>query len=321
MKNRRVVVVAYDKLSTFEFAVPIEVFGYPRPEISPWYSFSICSTDKGPLRAVGGFSILVDKGLRTLSSAGTIVIPGWRDPKERPPEPFLRALRRAYERGARLVSLCSGAFVLAATGLLDNRCATTHWKYSEQLSQQYPSINVNPDVLYVDEGRILTAAGSAAGIDLCLHLVRRDFGADVANYVARRIVVPPPRDGGQAQFIERPVNESSNSDVAELMDWLRLNLEGQHSLETLASRMHVSVRTLARSFHEQAGTTPMRWLAGERVRYAQQLLETTDLGVEQVSLACGFGSAQLLRIHFHRRTGTSPTAYRALFGGDHVRGS
>ncbi len=315
LKNRKVVVVAYNGLCTFEFGVAVEVFGLPRPEISPWYSFSICSADKGPIRATGGFSVVIEKGLRTLHNAGTVVIPGWRNVNERPPESLLRAIRRAYERGARLLSLCSGAFVLAATGVLDRRRAATHWRYSEQLSRQYPLVDVNPDVLYIDDGRVLTAAGSAAGIDLCLHLVRRDFGAEVANNVARRLVVPPHRDGGQAQFIDRPISRCANPDVAELMDWLRRNLGKEYTITTMAARMHVSERTLARRFHEQAGTTPMRWLASERVGYAQQLLETTDLSVEQISVECGFGSAQLLRFHFQRITATSPTSYRTSFAG------
>ncbi len=312
-RNQKVVAVAYDGLSMFEFGVVAEVLGLPRPEIGPLYEFSACSVEKGPLRATGGVSVVADKGLKALGSAGTIVIPGWRDVNERPPESLLVALRRAQRRGTRFVSLCSGAFVLAAAGLLDGRPATTHWRYAEQLGRDYPSIRVNPDVLYVDDGQVLTAAGSAAGIDLCLHIVRRDFGAAVANTVARRLVVPPQRDGGQAQFIDRPVDRCASPDIAELMDWLRQRSNKEHNVAGMDARMHVSQRTLARRFQKEAGTTPMRWLARERVRRAQELLETTGLGIEQIAGQCGFGSAQLLRFHFHRVAGISPTSYRASF--------
>lgn len=314
-KNRKVVVVAYDGLCTFEFGVAVEVFGLPRPEIGHWYEFSLCTPekDRDALGAVGGFRLSVDKGLGTLRTAGTVIIPGWRDVNERPPETLLRALRRSYDRGARLMSLCSGAFVLAAAGLLDGRSAATHWKYAEQLSQDYPSIDVNADVLYVEDGRLLTAAGSAAGIDLCLHVVRKDYGASVANIVARRLVVPPHREGGQAQYIARPLSDNGDSEISLLMDWVRRNLSREHSVASMAKRAKLSERTLARRFREQAGTTPMRWLAKERIAGAQELLETTTLGVEQVAAKCGFGSAQLLRFHFQRITSTSPTVYRKQF--------
>lgn len=314
-RNRKVVAVAYDGLATFEFGVVVEVFGFPRPEIDPWYTFSVCSVDRGPLRAIGGVQVVANKGLRALSTAGTIAIPGWRDVNERPPESLLMALRRAHRRGARLLSLCSGAFVLAAAGLLDGRRAATHWRHAQQLGRDYPCVRVDPDVLYVDDGQVLTAAGSAAGIDLCLHLVRRDFGAGVANNLARRLVVSPHRDGGQAQFIDRPMGRCSSPDVARLMDWLRRNIHQRHSVAGMAARIHVSQRTLARRFREQAGTTPMRWLTSERVRRAQELLEATSDSMDEIAANCGFGSAQLLRFHFHRIAGTSPMAYRASFRG------
>ena len=314
-KNRKVVVVVYDGLCTFEFGVAVEVFGLPRPEIGRWYEFSLCTAeeDKNSLRAVGGFRLAVNKGLGALRSAGTIIVPGWRDVNERPPEALLSALRRSYARGARLMSLCSGAFVLAATGLLDGRRAATHWRYVEQLSRDYPSIDVNPNVLYVEDHRSLTAAGSAAGIDLCLQVVRKDYGANIANIVARRLVVPPHRDGGQAQYIDHPVSDTGESEIGSLMDWVRRNLNREHTVASMAKRAKLSERTLARRFHEQAGTTPMRWLAKERIAKAQALLETTKLGIEQVAAKCGFGSAQLLRFHFQRIASTSPTTYRKQF--------
>ncbi len=308
-------------MATFEFGVAVEVFGLPRPELDPWYTFSVCSVDENPLRATGGFTLTVDKGLGALRSAGTIIVPGWRDVGERPPEALTRALGRAHERGARLVSLCSGAFVLAATGLLDGRRAATHWRYASELSRRYPAIEVDSSVLYVDDGRLLTAAGSAAAIDLCLHLVRRDFGARVAAKVARRLVVSPHREGGQAQFVDTPMGPDSGDDIAELMDWLRSRLKDEHRIESLAKHLHVSERTLARRFHQRTGTTPMRWLARERVRHAQLLLESTNLGVEDIARECGLGSAQLLRFHFHRAVGTTPTAYRTAFCGARSPGS
>ncbi len=313
------VVVAFDRLNIFEFGIACEVFGLPRPEVRPWYSFAICAAEPGPLRMLSGLQLDVPRGLRAIDAAGTVIVPGWRDIHERPPEALLRSVRRAAERGARVVSLCSGAFVLAAAGLLDGLRATTHWRYVRELANQYPTIDVDPNVLYVDEGQILTAAGSAAGIDLCLHLVRRDFGAEVANSVARRLVTPPHREGGQAQFIDRPVQQTDENGMAELLEWLGRHLERTHTIAELADRMHMSQRTFARRFREQTGTTPGRWIAQERVRQAQYLLENTDIGVDQLAMQCGFGSAQLLRFHFQRLTNTTPTAYRQSFRGHELR--
>lgn len=312
-QHRKVVVIAFDRLTVFEFGIAIEVFGLPRPDLDPWYSFSVCAIEPGPIRTLGGLTIEAEKGIKALDSAGTIVVPGWRDVNERPPEALLRALCRANQRGARILSLCSGAFVLAEAGLLDGRRATTHWRYAQKLASSFPSIDVDPHVLYVDDGDILTAAGSAAGIDLCLHLVRRDFGADVANQVARRLVVPPHRDGGQAQFIDRPVTESNVTGLARLLEWLTDHLGEEHTVSTMAELANMSERTFARRFKDQTGTTPSKWLANARVQRAQQLLETTDLGVDQLAFDCGFGSAQLLRFHFQRIVGTTPTAYRNSF--------
>src|SRR6476620_2190492 len=218
--RRRVVALAYDRMATFEFGIVVEVFGLPRPEIErPWYRFEVCALDRGPLRATGGVTLRARAGLRALSRAGTIVIPGWRDPEERPPEPLLKAVRAAHARGARLLTICSGVFVLAAAGLLDGRRATTHWRYVERLRALHPLVRVEPDVLYVDEGSILTSAGSAAGIDLCLHVVRRDYGAEIANQVARRLVVSPHRDGGQSQYIPAPVGTDRAGGLAGVLEW------------------------------------------------------------------------------------------------------
>lgn len=313
---RQVAAVVYDGICTFELGIAVEIFGLDRPELEvDWYRLTVCSPDEGPLRAGGGFVIDGVTGLGALEAAGTIVIPGWRDIREPPPEELLDALRQAHQHGARLLSVCSGVFVLAATGLLDGRRATTHWRYTGALRQQYPSIEVDPEVLYVDEGSVLTSAGSAAGLDLCLHLVRRDFGAAVANAVARRLVVPPHRDGGQAQFIESPVEPQQKNRLTELLDWLRRHLSEPHSVASMAHRAAVSPRTFARRFTELTGTTPQRWLARERIIHAQHLLETTDEGIDWIASRAGFSSAQLLRHHFHRQLGTTPSAYRRSFRG------
>ena len=314
LDNRKVVAIAFDRLTFFEFGIAVEIFGLPRPELDPWYGFSVCPAEPGPLRALGGLQLTTDrKGLRSLATAGTIIVPGWRDVNEHPPVALIEALRRANERGARVLSFCSGAFVLAAAGLLNGRDATTHWRYARQLEEMYPQVRVNPNVLYVDDGDVLTAAGSAAGIDLCLHLVRRDFGAETANIVARRLVVPPHREGGQAQFIASPLTACSDDGLANFLDWLTSNFADEHTVESMAARANMSPRTFARRFREQTGTTPARWLSQQRVKHAQHLLETTDLGMDQLAASCGLSSAQLLRFHFHRVVGSTPTAYRRAF--------
>src|SRR5215470_1742484 len=250
--NREVAVLAYSGLGTFELGIVVEVFGLPRPEFGEWYNFKVCGLEAGPLQATGGLRILPKEGIRGLSTAGTIIIPGWRT-DEQPPRQLLNSLVRAHTRGARLVSICSGVFVLAATGVLNGRRATTHWMYAAKLAEKYPEVRVEPDVLYVDEGNILTSAGSAAGIDLCLHIVRRDFGSRVANQVARRLVISPHREGGQAQFIERPVGEETSPWLANLFEWAERHLDEELSVERLANQAHMSKRTLSRRFAETTG--------------------------------------------------------------------
>ena len=313
-RNRLVVALAYDRLCTFEFGITVEIFGLPRPELGPgWYRFGVASLERGPLRATGGVTVKADGGLALLRRAGTIVVPGWRDVDEVPPPALLAALRSAYARGARLLTICSGAFVLAAAGLLDGRRATTHWRYVDRLRDRHPAIRVEPDALFVDEGRVLTSAGSAAGIDLCLHLVTRDYGAKIANQVARRLIVSPQREGGQSQFIPAPVSAASADGLGRVLEWARRNLAEPIRVAGLARQAAMSPRTFARRFRDAAGTTPHRWLTHERVLAAQHLLETTDDTIDAVAGAVGLGSATLLRFHFRRVLRTTPTRDRRQF--------
>jgi AraC family transcriptional regulator, transcriptional activator FtrA len=310
--HRDVAVLAYDGLATFELAIAVEIFGLPRPEFHEWYRFKVCSLEKGGLHATGGLMITPQYGVEGLSRAGTIIIPSWRT-EEDPPENLIRMLRRAHDRGARLVSICSGAFVIAATGLLDGRRATTHWRYASKFAEKYPKITIEPDVLYVDEGDILTSAGSAAGIDLCLHIIRRDFGAHIANQVARRLVVYPHRDGGQAQFVDKAVCPDDGLWLSELLRWTQEHLAEGLSVERLARQAGMSTRTLARRFSERVGTSPVEWVIGLRISRAKQLLEVTPHNIDEIAAACGFGSAATLRHHFRERLKTSPASYRAHF--------
>lgn len=313
---RLVVALAYDGLCTFEFGLAVEVFGLPRPEMgADWYRFAVAAVEPGPLRATGGVRLLVDGGLELLEAAGTIVVPGWRGADRPVPPALAEALRRAAARGTRLLSICSGVFVLAAAGLLDGRRATTHWRYAALLAERFPAVAVDPAVLYVDEGDVLTSAGSAAGLDLCLHLVRRDFGVEAANRVARRLVVPAHRDGGQAQFIERPVPRmAAGARIAPVLDQMMARLDQAQPLAALAQSAGMSLRSFLRHFRASTGLAPGEWLLRQRIERARGLLETSGSGVEQIALACGFGTAATLRHHFHRRIGLAPAEYRRRFG-------
>jgi len=311
-----VVAIAYDGLCTFEFGCAVEVFGLARPEMGQgWYRFAVAAAEKGPMRAAGGITVAADGGLDLLVEAGTIIVPGWRGADAPVPSALCNALRAAHAAGARVLSLCSGAFVLAAAGLLEGKRATTHWRYFDALAARHPNLTLVPDVLYVDEGSVLTAAGSAAGLDLCLHLIRRDWGPQVANAVARRLVVPPHRDGGQAQYVQRPVQRerTGGSRLAGLLDRVRTALGEDWPIGRLAAEAAVSPRALHRRFQEATGTSPGAWLLAERLGQARELLEGTALPMEDVAAACGFGSAATLRHHFRRALGTNPSAYRARF--------
>jgi AraC family transcriptional activator FtrA len=318
MENHLVVALAYDRLCTFEFGCVTELFALERPELGVnWYRFSVCAIEPGPLRAAGGITVNAPYALKRLDSANTIVVPGWRDPDEVPPEALLKRIRAAHRRGARLCSICSGVFVLAAAGVLDGKTVTTHWRYAEKLQQRHPNVRVQPDALYVDEGQIITSAGSAAGLDMLLHLVRRDYGSAVANRVAQRLVVPPHREGGQAQFVPRPMPRDESGRLAKLIDWVRQHPALPHTLRSLAERAAVSPRTLQRHFQDATGMAPYEWLLHERVAVARELLEAQpSMPMPRIAELAGFGSEESMRRHFRRIAHTSPAAYREKFGHD-----
>ena len=304
-------------VSPFELSVACEVFGLDRSElVDPWYELRVCAAVEAPvtMKTSSGLALHTPYRLADAVDAGTVIVPMW-PPDDEPGEELLDALRAAHRRGARILSFCSGAFLLARAGLLDGRRATTHWMYAERLQQEFPRIDVAPDVLYVVDGSVMTSAGTAAAIDLCLHVVRQDHGAEVANAVARRMVVPPHRDGGQAQFIQAPVPIRPEVDdpFRATLDWAVEHLDEPLTVEVLARRAAMSPRTFARRFVAATGTTPLQWLLRQRVLHAQRLLETTEDPVEWVAGRCGFGTAAGMRVHFQRLVGTSPMAYRRTF--------
>ncbi len=311
-----VVTLACDQLAMFEFGITAEFFALARPELDfvP-YRFAVAAADPPPLRGLGGIRVEVDGGLELLRDADLIVVPGWRDLDDTPRPEVTRALRAAVAGGARVASICSGAFLLAHAGLLDGRRATTHWRHVERLARLFPQIRVEPDVLYVDEGNVLTSAGSAAGIDLLLHLVRKDYGARVANSFARRMVVPPHRDGGQSQFVVQPIAVRTNDRIAGVADWMAQHSREPVTIEALADRAAMSVRTFTRRFRAATGTAPIEWLIRLRVRAAQDLLEATDAPIDTIAHDAGFGAPETLRHHFRRVVGTTPSAWRGAFRG------
>ena len=314
MKKHLVVALAYDQLCTFEFGCTVELFALERPELGvDWYEFAVCAAEEGPIRAAGGITVAAPFTLDLLDRADTIVIPGWRDADELPPPALVEKIRAAYERGARLCTICSGVFILAEAGILSGKRATTHWRYAERLAQRYPDVRVEADALYVDEGQLITSAGSAAGLDMLLHLVRRDFGAKVGNLVAQRLVIAPHREGGQAQFVPRPMAHDEAGRLSKLMDWLRANPAEPHTVASMAQRALMSPRTLQRQFLEATGLGPVNWLIRERVAIAKELLESPDTPLAQVAERAGFGSEESLRHHFRRVVSTSPGAYRKRF--------
>jgi AraC family transcriptional activator FtrA len=309
-----VAAVAYDGLCTFEFGCTVELFALHRPELGvPWYRFAVCAPERKPVRAAGGIRVAVPHTLALLDRADTIVIPGWRDADELPPEALTRRIRAAYRRGARVCTICSGVFVLAAAGILAGKRVTTHWRYAAKLTQRYPDIQVDANALYIDEGQLLTSAGSAAGLDMLLHLVRRDYGPQIANKVAQRLVIPPHREGGQAQYLPRPLPLDERGRLAKLIDWVRANPLLPHTIGALARRAAMSPRTLQRQFRDTVGLSPAAWLVRERVGIAKDLLESSSAALQSIAARAGFGSQESFRRHFRRVTGTSPTAYRKQF--------
>jgi AraC family transcriptional regulator, transcriptional activator FtrA len=299
---------------TFDFAIPCEVFGLDRSDIvDPWYEFLVVAAGRRRIKTQTGFFMEAPHDLTALSRADTIILPGWSDPDDEPSDALKLALVEAYERGARLAALCTGAFALAATGLLDGRRATTHWMYAERLHRRHPRVVLDPNVLYVADDRLMTSAGTAAGIDLCLHIVATDHGVDVAATVARRLVMPLFRAGGQAQYVDTPIAHPHEHGLSALLDWGRAGLGAGMSVEALARRGAMSRRTLTRRFQAAVGMPPGQWLQRERLRLAQRLLETTDNPIELVARRAGYDSPATMRAQFASRLRTSPRAYRATF--------
>jgi transcriptional regulator GlxA family with amidase domain len=299
----------------FELAVPCEVFGIPRPDLAdPWYDFRLCAPGRKPIQVAAGFAVCPEYGLETLACADTVIVPACASIDDVPIEGLLEVLRAAYERGARIASICSGAFILAAAGLLDGRRVTTHWMHAAELARRFPRVEVDPSVLYTVDGQIFTSAGTASGLDLCIELVRRDHGSAVANALARRLVTPPHREGGQAQYVQMPVPPLGRGDsfVATLA-WAREHLQHPLTMDDLAKAGHMSTRTLARRFSTTVGMSPLQWLVAQRVQRAQELLETTEETVDRIASLTGFGTAPNLRKHFVRRAGVTPKAYRQVF--------
>src|ERR1700729_3664442 len=328
---RNVAVVVVHGFLPFEFGTICEVFGLDRTDDGlPPYDFAVVAGEPPPLRAHNDFTIQPSCGLERLEEADLIALPAVGDDqlsiypvpsgRPRPPREFpgdlLAALHRAVDRGARVLSICSGAFILGEAGLLDGRRCTTHWRHAAELARRYPRAKVDPDVLYVDDDPVITSAGTAAGIDACLYLVRKEQGSRVANGIARRMVVPPHRDGGQAQYVVQPIAPSCDGSLRDLLEWLRAHLDQPLTVRQLAARATMSERTFARRFVADTGTTPQRWLIGQRILLSQQLLEETVQTVDAIADRTGFGNATALRHHFRAWRGTTPNAYRRLFRGD-----
>lgn len=316
MAEPRVVALALDGLVTFDLACATQIFGRDdRDPPQPLYSFQVCGIRRGRVATSDGLVIAVEHGLDALKCADLVVVPGYVPTSTQPPQRALVAVRAAHARGARVLSICTGAFLLAHAGLLDGRRATTHWSSCQQLTDEFPAVRVEPNVLYIDDGDVLTSAGVAAGLDLCLHVVREDYGAQAATEIARWTVVAPHREGGQAQFIDTPVPEAPAASLGATRAWALGRLHDPLDVAALAAHACCSPRTFARRFKAETGCTPKQWLLAARVQRAQRLLETTDLTIEEVAAHAGFGNAAALRVHFERTTTTTPSAYRSAFRG------
>ncbi|MEG3002678.1 MAG: helix-turn-helix domain-containing protein [Comamonas sp.] len=310
-----VAVMAFDRISPFHLSVPCMVLGEDRAlSQQPWFALRVCAAEPGPLRSSAGFGLECAYGLEALAEADIVIVPSWRDVAESPPQALLDALRTAHGRGACVVGLCLGAYVLAAAGLLSGHEATTHWAWAEDFAQRYPDVDLHPDALYVQAPGVWTSAGVVAGIDCCLHLVREWYGHEVANKLARRLVMPAYREGMQAQFIEQPVPKRlPDRRMAALLDSLRDDLQSTHSIDAVAERLAVSRRSLTRQFKRLTGLTLREWLLNERLRMACNRLEGTSQSIEAIASECGFGTGTSLRQHFAQRFKTTPSAYRRMF--------
>ncbi|MBI1919596.1 MAG: helix-turn-helix domain-containing protein [Geobacter sp.] len=317
MTVKSIAIIAFNNISPFQLSVPCMVFGENRPDIDgPRFNLMICAAEDGELKTNAGFTIRTPYALQDMARADMVIVPSWRDAGEAPPPELLTALNAAYLRGATIVGLCMGAFVLAAAGLLDNRPATTHWLLTDELARRYPQIAVRPDVLYVDDGDVITSAGVAAGIDCCLHILRRLHGAEAAGRVARRMVVPPHRQGGQAQYIEKPIRGSAAEDrFSQSLEWVQRHLGEPHSIDSLAERFMMSRRTFTRRFRQVTGTTVGAWLLNQRLALAQRMLENTAKPIDLIAQEAGFGSEVSLRLHFNKVLKTTPSRYRREFRG------
>lgn len=314
LAKHRVAMAVQPGAPIFELSVPCEIFGTDRPEIhDPWYDFEVCPTEPAA-EVAAGFVANQNGSMDNLAQADTVIILGCTNVRAQPPTQLIDAIRRAHRRRARIVGICSGAFVLARAGLLDHRRATTHWMHIDDFAALFPAVILDPSVLYVEDGGVFTSAGTAAAIDLCLELVRQDLGASAANEVARRTVIPPHRDGGQAQYLRRPMPPNPDHDLAQALQWVQTNLDRHITVEDLTRHAHLSRRTLIRRFHDALGVTPQQWLLRQRLLLAQDLLETSSLPVERIAERSGMGSAANLRHHFSEHVGVSPLAYRRTFG-------
>lgn len=309
-------VLAFPGISPFHLSVPSLVLGAetPRAESDPW-PIEVCAERPGSLPTSAGFDVVVPHGLESVERADIVIVPWWSDPASAAPRESVAAIRAAHARGARIVGLCLGAFVVADAGVLDGRRATTHWKWAEVFRGRFPSVRLDPAALYVDEGSVLTGAGASAGIDTCLHLLATHRGQAEANRVARRIVAPPHRKGGQAQFIERPLADEADDPVGIACEWALRNLDRRLSIDDLAERALMSRSTFTRAFRRRTGTTAARWIMQQRIGRARELLETTDADVERISELCGFSNSAMLREHFRKELGTAPAGYREAFRG------
>jgi transcriptional regulator GlxA family with amidase domain len=315
---RKIVCLALPGMAPFEFGVICEVFGIDRSEHGgPVFDFHVTAAEPGPVRTKMGFEIVVHEDLTAAADADLIAVPAFESGSHLHPD-ILRVIRDAEKRGAWVLSVCSGAFALAQAGILDGRRSTTHWMYTDALARLYPETDVDPDVLFVEDNRVVTGAGTAAGIDAALHIVRKELGAGAANIIARRMVVPPQRDGGQSQFIQAPVAECQSDSFATVTEWMLRNLDQELTVDQLARKALMSPRTFARRFRAELGTTPTAWLNRQRLLRAQQLLEETDRGLEAIASDTGFGGAAVMRHHFVKVLQTTPTAYRRAFGRQRV---